>query len=179
MIKDALGETFPELVLHGLPRKFRRGFFELGAELRVGFIPPREADDCERGGQIAVGGDVVERRDELAMGQVAGGAEDDDGARLRHRAAGEPLAQRIGRGLGERGRAHVGWHGGKNRGGFQPAIWRAGLTATASKRARALRSQRSPARRSISSEAGPRGRLRRSRRRIHRARGRWEPACAN
>src|SRR5581483_1952320 len=96
MIVDAVRETLPELVLHGLPRKFLRRLLELAAKLLVRFVASRETDNGERGRQIAVGGDVVKRRNKFAMREVARCAEDDDGAGLRHRTARETFAQRIG-----------------------------------------------------------------------------------
>ena len=49
----------------------------LGAELRVGDGLAAETDEVEVGRQQAVHGEVVERREQLARGEVARGAEDD------------------------------------------------------------------------------------------------------
>ena len=71
---------------------------QAGAEFVVGFVAAGEADDLHAGRQFAIDGEVVEGRDELAVGEVAGGAEDDDGARLRHRAGDEVFAEGIAHG---------------------------------------------------------------------------------
>src|SRR6185369_3338966 len=64
----------------------------------------RDADDRELARQEPVGLQVVERGEELALGQVPGGAEDDDGAGPRHsqrarldRHAGRPAADAFDR----------------------------------------------------------------------------------
>ena len=51
--------------------------FQIGAELVVALRPAGEADDGKVVRQQAVFGQVIERRDDLAMGQVAGRPEDD------------------------------------------------------------------------------------------------------
>ena len=102
VVEEALGEAGPDFVVNPGAGEFADGLFQLGAEAGVGLFAPGETDDGKRGGQVAIGGDIVERGDELAVGQIAGGAENDDTARLRHGPAGKALAQRIG-----------GWCGGR------------------------------------------------------------------
>jgi hypothetical protein len=60
---------------------------EAGAEFLVGFLPPRETDDLHAGRQLAIDREVVERGDELAVGEIPGGPEDDHGAGLRRERA--------------------------------------------------------------------------------------------
>jgi hypothetical protein len=64
----------------GLAGMFFVGGFEFGAEDVVAFFTTGEADDFELRGEIAAGCDVVEGRDELAVGEITRGAEDDNGA---------------------------------------------------------------------------------------------------
>jgi hypothetical protein len=87
VIEDRRGKSCPQLLVDLLTREFSRCFFELFAEDLVALIAPRETDYAHRGRQCAVGGKIVERGDEFAMGQVAGGTENNYGARLRHCAA--------------------------------------------------------------------------------------------
>lgn len=56
------------------------GSFEFGAEDVVAFFTTSEADHLELGREVTACGDVVEGRDEFAMGEITRGAEDDDGA---------------------------------------------------------------------------------------------------
>ena len=49
----------------------------------------------ERGGQVAVGRQIVERGDELAPREVAGRAEDDDDTGVRHRAVDQVVTERV------------------------------------------------------------------------------------
>jgi hypothetical protein len=80
MIVDGLGETGPEFVGVGLAGMLFVGGFEFGAEDVVALVPTGEADDFELRWQVAPGGDVVQGGDELAVREVSGGSEDDDGA---------------------------------------------------------------------------------------------------
>ena len=59
------------------PRELLDGVLRLRAELLVGVVRARHADEVEALGQRALVGEVVERRQQLALGQVAGRAEDD------------------------------------------------------------------------------------------------------
>ena len=95
MIKDRLRERFPNFVAHHLARKFSRRFLHFLAKLLIRFRPARETDDRNRRRQFAVGREIVERRHELAVRQVAGRSKNHDGARLWHRACGETFPQRI------------------------------------------------------------------------------------
>jgi hypothetical protein len=80
MVMDGLGETGPEFLGVGLAGVFFVGGFEFGAEDFVAFFTTGEADDFELGRQVTACGDVVEGRDEFAMGEITRGAEDDNGA---------------------------------------------------------------------------------------------------
>src|SRR5438132_1511892 len=95
MIEQRLQKCFPDFVAHGLARKFPHGFLHLLPKIVVVFRPARETDDRHRGRQFAISGKIVECRNQFPMGQIAGGAEDHDRARLRHRARGQSFAQRI------------------------------------------------------------------------------------
>jgi hypothetical protein len=64
------------------------------AEGIVGLVSARDADELEVLGQRALVGEVVERREQLAVRQIAGGAEDDD-CRGIDRQALETFGQRI------------------------------------------------------------------------------------
>ena len=72
-------------------------FEQVLAELRVGQISPREADHGELRRQEAAQQGVVERRTQLALGQVTGRPADDHRARLGHPLQPQALAQRVRR----------------------------------------------------------------------------------
>jgi hypothetical protein len=92
MIEDRLGKRFPYFIAHGLTRKLSSGFFQLASELVVSFFASRESDNYNSGRQIAVGRKVVKCRNEFAIGEIAGRAEDHNAARLWHGALGQTLA---------------------------------------------------------------------------------------
>ena len=56
--------------------------FEAGAEFVVGFFSASKADDVDAGGQFPICGEVIEGRDQLAMGEISRGTKDDNGARF-------------------------------------------------------------------------------------------------
>ena len=64
------------------PAFFREVFFVFGAEIFVGPGTAGETDDRALGGQVSRSGELKESGDKLAMGQVAGCAEEDDCAGL-------------------------------------------------------------------------------------------------
>lgn len=80
MIMNGLRETGPELLRVGLAGVFFVGGFELGAEDVVTLFATGKADDFELGREVSAGCDVVERRDEFAVSEIAGSTEDHDGA---------------------------------------------------------------------------------------------------
>jgi hypothetical protein len=75
-----------------LARKFSRRFFEFLAELIVVLGAAGEANHGDSGRELAFGGEIVEGRNEFAVGKVSGGAEDYDTARLRHSASRQAFA---------------------------------------------------------------------------------------
>ena len=93
------GELGPDLSEVG-PALLGQRFLVVGAQVVVGPVAAGEADDGVFGRQVSAPGQVVERRHELAMGQVARRAEEDHGAGLGHSGPGQGLPQwvRIGRG---------------------------------------------------------------------------------
>ena len=95
MIKNRLRERFPDFVTNALSGKFSCRFLHLLPELVITLFASREADNCDGGRQLAIGGKIVKRWHQLAMSEIAGGAENDDAARLWHRARGQTFAQRI------------------------------------------------------------------------------------
>ena len=80
MIIKVLREVVPEFLLHGLAGKLLRRLLHFLAENVIALVAPREADDHHARGQVAVGGEVVERGHQLAVGEVAGRAEDHERA---------------------------------------------------------------------------------------------------
>jgi hypothetical protein len=58
-------------------------------------VAPGEADDREAAGEKLVAGEVVEGWNELAVGEVAGGAEDDDDAGFGSPAEAKAFPERI------------------------------------------------------------------------------------
>jgi hypothetical protein len=80
---QVLGEAAPDLLVQWPgPAVLRDRLVQLLAVLIVGQRLPRGTDDGERRGKEALQREVVERRDELALGEVARAAEDDDGRGL-------------------------------------------------------------------------------------------------
>src|SRR5690606_14468870 len=75
------------------------------AEALVGLLAAGRADDGEAVGEEPADGEGVERRHQLALGEVAGGAEDDERARLRPPPQVQPGEERIV--LEQRGHARV------------------------------------------------------------------------
>ena len=80
MVLDGLGETGPKFLGVGLAGVFFVGGFEFGAEDFVAFFTTGEADYLELGREVSAGCDVVEGGDEFAVGEIARGTKDDDGA---------------------------------------------------------------------------------------------------
>src|SRR6266436_4102500 len=77
---DTLGEPGPNCGVDLGGRIFGDFFRKSFAKTLRGEIVAGEADDGELFGEQIVGGEVAERGDELALSQVAGGAEDDHNA---------------------------------------------------------------------------------------------------
>ena len=94
--EDPIGELGPDLLEVGTADLGQR-LLVLGAEFGVGPVAAGEADDRGLGRQVAAPRELEERRDELAVGQVAGGAEEHEGARLGHSGPRQRLAQGVGR----------------------------------------------------------------------------------
>ena len=89
-------EVGPERRIDGLAaRVLADALLHLGAELLVALRAPRHADHREAARQRAAHGEVVECRHQLAPREIAGGAEDDDGARLSGPVLDEAAAQGI------------------------------------------------------------------------------------
>jgi hypothetical protein len=97
---EVLGEAPPDLLIERPGAAVERDrLVQLGAVCLVRERAPRRADDRERRREEPLQGEVVKRRDELALGEVAGAAEDDDRRGLRDACEPEPFAQRVeGRG---------------------------------------------------------------------------------
>jgi hypothetical protein len=68
---------------------------ELLAELVVGHRRPRHADDIELGGQSLIARQVVDGRQQLALGQIARGPEDDERRRRRRGLDTKAVEERI------------------------------------------------------------------------------------
>ena len=80
VVADVLRKTRPEIVVVALARDFLVQFLESLAEFLVRFLAAGDADDAESRRQIAVGGEVVKRGDELAVGEVTGCSKDHENA---------------------------------------------------------------------------------------------------
>ena len=94
---DVAGELGPELGEVGAAA-LRQRLLELGAEVVVGPVAAGEADDREFGRAGSPPRQVIQRRDELAVGQVAGRPEQHHRARLGHPGPRQRLSQRVGLG---------------------------------------------------------------------------------
>src|SRR4029077_2180165 len=95
MVKNRLRESFPDFVADRLAGEFPRCFLELASEFVVVFLASGKTDDRDRGWEFAIGREIVKRGNELSVGRIAGRAENDDAAGLRHGAGGESFPQRI------------------------------------------------------------------------------------
>jgi hypothetical protein len=93
---EPLRERAPDLVVDLLLLgELGDRLLHLVAEFVVRLRRARLADDRELGGHEPLLHQPVERRDELALRQIAGGAEDDDGARTGGAFETDTFAQRI------------------------------------------------------------------------------------
>ena len=80
-VGDVRGELRPNRLVHLLAAaELLHARLQFIAPRRVVLLAPREADDAHRAGQRLLREQVIERGDELADGEVAARAEDDDGA---------------------------------------------------------------------------------------------------
>ncbi len=95
VVGDGFDERGPDVVVVSGAGDFAIDGGETFAEFGIGFFAAGEADDAGAGGQVAIGGEVVECGDELAVGEIAGGTEDNDGARLGARACDEVFAEGV------------------------------------------------------------------------------------
>src|ERR671910_684161 len=105
---DALGQGTPDLLAERRPSPFTHRLVDDLAEVLVGPVPAREADEREPRREEPAVREVVDGRHELLASQVAGDTEEHQGARARDPR--EPLvpvvAQRVGP-RGHLGRAHA------------------------------------------------------------------------
>jgi hypothetical protein len=90
-VEQVAGEVAPLRLVPRLADGGLRPGDEVLAELLVGELRARHADDAERAGQPPLGERLEQRRHQLAGGQVAGGAEDDDAQRGHERGPGSGL----------------------------------------------------------------------------------------
>ena len=72
---------------------------QLGPERLVGIGPAADRDEGELVGQEVGAPQLEERRHDLPVGKVSGGAEEDEQGRVGHALQAEPLAEGVGRGL--------------------------------------------------------------------------------
>ncbi len=95
-VAHAGGEILPHLGVHRLlPRELAHRLAHVARELVVGVGALGDADDAEGGRQVRAEREVVERRNELAVGEVAARAEDDHRTGLGRRLDAEPRAERV------------------------------------------------------------------------------------
>src|SRR5690606_37691118 len=77
---DAPGQLAPHILVEGGARVLFHGVVDDLGEVLVVPVAPRGADECESGGEESAVGEIVDGEHELAAGEVAGDAEDDEGA---------------------------------------------------------------------------------------------------
>src|SRR4029453_971164 len=94
-VAHPLGEPLPGLVAELVPAELLDGALQPFAELVVGLPGAGDAHDAELLRQQPPQRERVERREELAPGEVPGGAEDDQRARLRRALQPQPFEQRV------------------------------------------------------------------------------------
>ena len=76
VIVDRAREILPQIVVDGLPGKFPRSLLEFRSKNFIVFISTSKTDHTQPGRQITVCGQIIESRNELSVGQIAGGAKD-------------------------------------------------------------------------------------------------------
>ena len=96
-VADRLGELVPDVLAELVARVVLDRLLHLLPELLVAHLGARNADDAELRRQQVAERERVERREELALRQVAGGAEDRQRARLRRAPSAQPLLERVRR----------------------------------------------------------------------------------
>ena len=94
-VAGRLGEPLPDLGLEVVAPELADRVLHLVAELVVRPLRAGGADDRELLGEELAARERVQRREDLAVREVAGGAEDDEHARLGRPPRAEPLEQRI------------------------------------------------------------------------------------
>ena len=90
-----LCQPVPDVLVEVVAAEFAHGVLHLVAELVVRPLRAGCADDREVLRQELAHRERVQRGEDLAVRQVARGAEDDEHARLRRASMPEPLEQRI------------------------------------------------------------------------------------
>src|SRR5699024_11185444 len=105
---EALGQGAPDLLAEGRPGVLAHRVADDLAEVLVGPVTTGEADEGEPGREEAPVGEVVDRRQELLAGEVAGDPEEHEAARPRdpRQALVPRVPQRVDLG-GDGGRAHA------------------------------------------------------------------------
>ena len=78
LVEDSLGELGPQLRLEIVAGKLGDRLGQLGPPGVVRIRRPREADDPRVGRQAILAAELVKRGNQLAAGEVARGAEDDE-----------------------------------------------------------------------------------------------------
>ena len=89
------GKAAPHVLAELVAPELAYRVLHLRHEGLVRLLRPRDSDDAELLREEASERERVERREELALREVAGGTEDDERARLGRAAQAQPLQQRI------------------------------------------------------------------------------------
>ncbi len=97
LVVDGLGEVVPERTLDLIAGMLGHGRLHLVGEGGVRVGPARVAHDARLDGQQPGPSEVVEGREDLAVREIAGGAEDDHDGRVWHPLEARARSQRIGR----------------------------------------------------------------------------------
>ena len=94
-VLEPVGETLPDVRAELVTRVLDDGLAHPLAELLDRHLGARDADDAEVLGEQVAERERVERRHDLSLREVPGGAEDRQRARLRRPPHAEPLEQRV------------------------------------------------------------------------------------
>ena len=94
-IAHPVGERLPDVVAELVAPVLLHRLLHPLAELVVALLAARNADDGETLGEQPAEGERIQRREELPLGQVAGGAEDDEDARIRRAPKLQSFEQRV------------------------------------------------------------------------------------
>ena len=103
MVVNRLYERAPHPLVVAAARNLPVAGGQAGAERLVADRAAGNADDPGAGGQLAIHRQIIQCRDELAVGEITRGPEDDDGAGFSQRTGEEVFAEGVHEVIEDRG----------------------------------------------------------------------------